>query len=163
MYQVMRRKIRLIFKLLLLITAIYLAVTLVIGIFIYYIWPENYFSWFPAIPVFFWVMGVGLAFSLELTHTEKPDSVTMTYMIARGVKLILTAIFIGGYAFIVHTNLKQFGLTTLVFYMTFLILETYMFYLYEKRRTKRKRKNEPEPDSAPESEVRREKEIDIDA
>lgn len=153
----MRHRIRLIFRLLLLMTAINLVVVLLLGSLFYYIWPENYFNWFPAIPIFFWLIGLGMAISLELTHTEKPDSVTMTYMVTRGAKLLLTVGFIGFYAWFVHTDIKQFGLTTLVFYITFLVIETYVFYLYEKRRAKRKckieSKSEPKHESEPENDV----------
>ena len=144
---------------LLLITAINAVVTLALGSLFYYIWPENYNSWFPAIPIFFWLVGLGMAISLELTHTEKPDSVTMTYMVARGVKILLTTVFIGIYAWCVRTDIKPFGLTTLAYYITFLVIETYLFYLYEKRRKKRNVKI----DSEPEPEVESEPEDNIDA
>jgi glucan phosphoethanolaminetransferase (alkaline phosphatase superfamily) len=116
-------------------------------------WPASYFAWFPSIPVFFWIIGMGMALSLESTHTEKPDSVAMTYMVARGVKLLLTAVFIGVYAWTVHDDLKQFGLTTLTYYIILLILESYCFFQYEKRKEQRRRAagnkiEEPEPYSS---------------
>jgi hypothetical protein len=157
----MRLKIRLIARLVLMITAVNMVVTLILGSLFYYIWPQNYFTWFPAIPVFFWLIGIGMAVSLELTQTAKPDAVTMTYMVARGIKILLTTVFIGIYAWVVHTDIKPFGLTTLAFYITFLVIETYVFYLYEKRR--KKRKSNVEPDSEPEDQAVSEHEIDIDA
>jgi len=130
----------------------------------YFVWPDSYFQAFPIIPVFFWLVGIGMAVSLEMTRTEKPDAVTMTYMVARGIKLLLTAIFIGFYAWFVHTDLKQFGLTTLAFYMIYLVLETYVFYLYEKRRNKRRRKLEgdklPQPDAYAGKDVEKD-EVDV--
>jgi small-conductance mechanosensitive channel len=131
------RKTRLIFRLLMLVTALNLGVACIIWSLMYFVWPDSYFTWFPAIPLFFWLVALGMAISLELTHTEKANAVTMTYMIVRGVKLLLTAVFVGCYAWLVHTDVRQFGLTTLAFYIVYLVLETYIFYLYEKRRNKR--------------------------
>lgn len=159
----MGHRLRLIIRLLLLVTAAYLAVTMAIVAMFWLIWPEYYFTWFPVIPVFFWVMGLGLAFSLEYTHSEKPDAVTMTYMIARGVKLLLTAVFLGLYVWLVGVDKKQFGLTTLGFYLVFMVLETYMFFLYEKRKAKRsgKLKTKSEIESAMrDSQTDKEDEVD---
>jgi L-asparagine transporter-like permease len=158
----MKLRLKLIAKLILLVTVIMLLVTLILGGIIYYIWPENYFQWFPAIPVFFWIYGIGLAISLEKTHTEKPDSVTMTYMVARGIKIFLAILFIGIYAWFIKTNIKPFGLTTLAFYIVILVLETYAYYAYEKRRKKRKEEEEANKEPEPEKEVKSEKEIEIE-
>jgi hypothetical protein len=49
----------------------------------------------------------------------------------RGIKLLLTALFVGIYAWFVHTDMKQFGLTTLSFLYGLLVVESYVFYLYE--------------------------------
>lgn len=137
-------------KLLLLVTGANALVAGVAWLLLTFAWPDAYFNAFPLIPAFFWVVGLGMAVSLEATHTEKPDAVTMTYMMARGVKLLLTALFVGVYAWFVHTDMKTFGLTTLVFYMVFLVLESYVFYLYELRRNKRRRAREgdklPQPE-----------------
>lgn len=158
----MKLRLKLIAKLILLVTVIILLVTLILGSVIYYIWPENYFQWFPAIPVFFWVYGVGLAIGLEKTHTEKPESVTMTYMVARGIKIFLTILFIGIYAWFIKTNIKPFGLTTLAFYIIILVIETYVYYVYEKRRKKRKEEEETNKVNEPDPEVQSEKEIEIE-
>jgi uncharacterized membrane protein len=154
----MSRRIRLIFRLLLLVTGANALVAGVAWVLLTFAWPDAYFAAFPVIPLFFWVVGMGMALSLEASHTEKPDSVTMTYMMARGVKLLLTALFVGIYAWFVHTDMKEFGLTTLVFYMVFLVLESYVFFMYEKRRNKRRRAREG--DSIPQPEPYAGKEVE---
>ena len=85
-------------------------------------------------------------------------------MLFRSVKLLLTALFVGIYAWFVHTDMKQFGLTTLVFYMVFLVLESYVFFMYEKRRNKRRRAREgnniPQPEPYAGKEVENE-DVDV--
>jgi len=135
-----RHRLRLIFRMLLVLTGINVFTGLMAWLLLVYAWPAHYFAYFPFIPVYFWIVGIGMAISMEITHSEKPDAITMTYMVARSVKLMLTGIFVGAYAWLVHDNLKEFGLTTLCFYMIFLALESYVFFLYEKRRAKRAEK-----------------------
>ncbi len=130
-----RRRIRLIFRLLSVLTGINLLAGLIAWLLLTYVWPEHYFAYYPLIPVYFWIVGIGMALSMEITHSENPDAITMTYMVARSVKLMLTGIFVGAYAWLVNDDLKEFGLTTLAFYLIFLALESYVFYLYEKRRS----------------------------
>jgi hypothetical protein len=120
----------------LVLTGINVLAGLLVWLLLTYVWPAHYFAFYPLIPVYFWVVGVGMALSMEITHSENPDAVTMTYMVARTVKLLLTGLFVGGYAWLVDENIKEFGLTTLAFYVIFLALESYVFYLYEKRRVK---------------------------
>lgn len=132
-----RRRIRLIFRMLLVLTGINILAGLIAWLLLTYVWPAHYFAFYPLIPVYFWIVGVGMALSMEITHSENPDAITMTYMVARTVKLLFTGLFVGGYAWLVDENIKEFGLTTLAFYVIFLALESYVFFLYEKRRAKR--------------------------
>ncbi|MDP4277822.1 MAG: hypothetical protein Q8914_09345 [Bacteroidota bacterium] len=159
-----KRRIRLIFRLLAMVTAVNLVVALIAWSLMRFVWPESYFNMFPVIPVYFWLVGLGMALCLEFTRAEKPDAIALAYMVARGVKLLVTAIFIGGYAWLIHTDFKEFGLTTLAFYMIYLVLETYTFFLYEKRLKKRRRAKEgnkiPEPEAYSAKEIEKE---DIDA
>ena len=132
-----RLRLRLILRMLLMLTGINILAGLIAWLLLAYVWPAHYFALYPIIPVYFYVVGVGMAVSMEITHSENPDAVTMTYMVVRTVKLLLTGLFVGGYAWLVDENIKEFGLTTLAFYVIFLALESYVFYLYEKRRAKR--------------------------
>lgn len=131
-----RHRIRLIFRMIMVLTGINVLAGLIAWLLFTYVCPDHYFAYFPLIPVYFWIVGVGMAISMEITHSENPDAITMTYMVARTVKLLLTGLFVGGYAWLVDENIKEFGLTTLAFYVIFLALESYVFYLYEKRRVK---------------------------
>jgi hypothetical protein len=118
----------------LVLTCINILAGLMVYLLLTYVWPTHYFAFYPLIPVYFWIVGVGMAVSMEITHSENPDAITMTYMVARSVKLMLTGLFVGAYAWLVKDNIKEFGLTTLAFYLIFLALESFVFFLYEKRR-----------------------------
>ncbi len=132
----MNNKLKSLLKLILIVTCINVVLTLVVGGIFSIIWPENFFEWFIPIPVFFYITGLAMAVALELTPTIKPNSLTFTYMIARGAKILLATLFIGIYAWVVHKNVKEFGFTTLGFYIFYIVIDTWFFYIYEKRRKK---------------------------
>ena len=49
-----------------LITFINVAIGVSLGGLLYTIWPEHYFSWYPSIPFFYWVMAMAMTFFLGL-------------------------------------------------------------------------------------------------
>ena len=46
-----------------LITFINVAIGVSLGGLLYTIWPEHYFSWYPSIPFFYWVMAMAMTSS----------------------------------------------------------------------------------------------------
>ena len=50
-----------------LITFINVAIGVSLGGLLYTIWPEHYFSWYPSIPFFYWVMAMAMTFFLDLS------------------------------------------------------------------------------------------------
>ena len=48
-----------------LITFINVAIGVSLGGLLYTIWPEHYFSWYPSIPFFYWVMAMAMTFFLD--------------------------------------------------------------------------------------------------
>jgi hypothetical protein len=138
----MNGRLRLIVRLLLIVTGVYVSIGLIVGLLLYFFLPAYYFHLYPLIPLFFYLVGLGMALSVESAYTIKPATISVFYMVARGVKLLMVAIFLIGYAFIVHDDIKPFGFTTLGFYVFYLVLENLAFYKFEKRLLK----NElPEP------------------
>ncbi len=75
---------------------------------------------------------------LEKADRKNPDSVISAYMITRVFKFLITMILLWMYLEFIGEQIKNFGLTLMLFYFIYLIFETYMFYLYEKRRMKKK-------------------------
>ncbi|RHJ93501.1 hypothetical protein [Parabacteroides bouchesdurhonensis] len=125
---------RLKWRLMGLITFINVALGVTLGGLLYTIWPNHYFRWYPSIPVFYWIMGLAMAFFLDRVKKKHGDMIVTIYMIVRLCKFIIALTFLWLYATLVEEHVKSFGLTLMLFYFIYLVLETYTFYLYEKRR-----------------------------
>lgn len=121
-----------------LITGINLAVGLVLGILLYLLWPHHYFKWYPSIPVFYWLVGLAMAYFLDRAKRSHEDMIVTIYMIVRICKFIVAIAFLSLYVVLIGENVRMFGLTLMLFYFIYLVLETYTFYLYEKRRMKKR-------------------------
>lgn len=133
---------RLKIKLFALITFINVAIGVIVGELLCAIWPESYFEWYPSIPIFYWIMALAMVFFLDKVKREKGDVSVTTYMLVRCCKLLMACIFLLVYASYVGTQLRSFGLTLMIFYFIYLILELYTVYLYEKKRMKREEKEQ---------------------
>ena len=129
---------RLRLRLLLFITGVYAAVGISLGGLLSTIWPQYYFAWYPSIPIYFYVVEIMMLVVLEKANRKQPDNIVTCYMVTRLIKLLTTVIFLWLYVVLVGTHFKYFGLTLMLFYFMNLAFETYMFYLYEKRRMKNK-------------------------
>lgn len=129
---------RLRYKLLLFITGVYAAVGIALGGLLYTIWPQYYFTWYPSIPLYYYVVELVMLVVLERANRKQPDKIVTCYMVTRLAKLVLTIVFLWLYLVLVDERIKYFGLTLMLFYFIHLTFETSMFYLYEKRRMKKK-------------------------
>ena len=101
-----------------LITFINVAIGVSLGGLLYTIWPEHYFSWYPSIPFFYWVMAMAMTFFLDRVKRKNGDVTVTMYMLVR----------------------LTFGFTLMLFYFIYLGLETYILYLFEKKRMKREKR-----------------------
>jgi len=133
---------RLRFRLFLFVTWVYSVVGVSLGGLLNTIWHTHYFAWFPAIPIYFYLLEITMLIVLEKANRKRPDSVVTSYMITRLVKLILTIVFLWVYMVFIGDSLRSFALTVMLFYFICMFFETYMFYLYEKRRLKKKYEDE---------------------
>ena len=76
-----------------------------------------------------------------LPRPRKNVDVTVTmYMLVRLCKFTLAFVFLWMYAAFVGQQLKTFGFTLMLFYFIYLGLETYILYLFEKKRMKREKR-----------------------
>mgnify|MGYP006316562297 FL=1 len=125
---------RLRFRLFLFVTWVYSVVGVSLGGLLNTIWHTHYFAWFPAIPIYFYLLEITMLIVLEKANRKRPDSVVTSYMITRLVKLILTIVFLWVYMVFIGDSLRSFALTVMLFYFICMFFALYMFYLYEKRR-----------------------------
>lgn len=128
-------------RLLLLLVAIYGGVGIVLGVILRLAVPGLYFSHFPLIPLFYLVTGVILNFALDAIRSKHPDRLVNMFMFMRMVKLVLTVAFLGIYDRFIGEDKMKFALTLVLFYLIYMSLESYLFYLYEKRRKKHETKH----------------------
>lgn len=135
---------RLKFKLMGLITFINVVVGVSLGGLLYTIWPDHYFTWYPSIPVFYWLMAILMTFFLDRVKRKDGDITVTTYMLVRLFKFLFALIFLFLYATVVRERLKAFGFTLMLFYFIYLSLETYTLYLFEKKRMKREKREQDE-------------------
>ncbi len=126
---------------LLLLVAIYGGVGIVLGVILRLAVPGLYFSHFPLIPLFYLVTGVVLNFALDAIRSKHPDRLVNMFMFMRMVKLVLTVAFLGIYDRFIGEDKMKFALTLVLFYLIYMSLESYLFYLYEKRRKKHETKH----------------------
>ena len=93
--------------------------------------PQSYFAWYPVIPGFFYIMG--LVFVSVITHDYKENQRKMVnlYMIIKLCKVAASLVFGGIYLIFVKTQLRDFSVVFIGFYLLYLGIETYFFYLTE--------------------------------
>lgn len=127
-----------------LITFINVVVGVSLGGLLYTIWPDHYFTWYPSIPVFYWLMAILMTFFLDRVKRKNGDITVTTYMLVRLFKFLFALIFLFLYATVVRERLKAFGFTLMLFYFIYLSLETYTLYLFEKKRMKREKREQDE-------------------
>ena len=123
-----------------LITFINAVIGISLGGLLYNIWPEHYFTWYPSIPFFYWLMAIAMTFFLDRVKRRNGDVTVTMYMLVRFCKFTIACVFLWMYAALVKENLRAFGFTLMLFYFIYLGLETYTLYLFEKKRMKRERR-----------------------
>lgn len=131
-------------KLMGLITFINAVIGITLGGLLYTIWPEHYFTWYPSIPVFYWLMAMTMAYVLDRVKRKNGDVTVTTFMVMRFCKFTLAVVFLWLYLEIVQTNVIMFGFTLMLFYFIYMVLETYTVYLFEKKRMKREKREKDE-------------------
>ncbi len=135
---------RLKIKLFGLITFINVTIGVSLGGLLYTIWPEHYFTWYPSIPLFYWITALAMVYFLDsVKHHKRNMSITI-FMVVRMCRFVLACVYLWMYAALVKENLKAFGFTLMLFYFIYLAMETYTNYLYEKNRLKRLKKEQDE-------------------
>lgn len=103
-----------------------------IGLFLKGLFPENYFGWYPFIPVFFYAMGL-VTISVVTSNKKRSQLKTANlYLIMKIVKASASILVIGLYYFLIIENRKTFAIVFSGYYLLYLGLETYFFYRAEK-------------------------------
>ena len=85
-------------------------------------------------------MAMAMTFFLDRVKRKNGDVTVTMYMLVRLCKFTLAFVFLWFYAAFGGLQLKTFGFTLMLFYFINLGLETYILYLFEKKRMKREKR-----------------------
>ncbi|NDP22242.1 MAG: hypothetical protein GZ091_14350 [Paludibacter sp.] len=118
------------------VTILHTIITLIIGWTIWWIlsdfFPENYFSWYPLIPTFFYLMGMISIIVIARKTKRSQLSIVNIYMLLKLSKLVLSFLVIGFYFVFIKENKQTFAIVFGGYYLIYLGLETYFLYSAEK-------------------------------
>lgn len=111
-----------------------------------YGWPGLYFDAYPFIPVYFYIFGFTLVYMFERIRKNIQNKSLMLYISIRMMKLLISIIVLVVYGLLIQVQIKEFMFTFIVFYLLFLVFDTYFFFKFETNEIKRlqeeKKKNE---------------------
>lgn len=131
-------------KLMALVTSINVVIGVIYGVVLHTVWPELYFKWYPTIPLFYWLTAMAMAYFLDRVKRENGDVAVSTFMLIRLTRFALAIVFLWIYVSIIKEDMMMFGVTVMLFYFIYLILETYIIYLFDKKRMKREKREKDE-------------------
>jgi len=135
------RKLKLGIKVLLLLSATYIAVAIATEVVYYFLVPDSYFELFPAIGIFYLFLGVISFYSLVHYRNTNQTQLLNVYMFGRVSKLFLTLFFVVIYIFLFEPHKRAFALTMIANYIVFSGLELYIYSLFIRRMTKHEKKH----------------------
>ena len=98
--------------------------------------PQYSFSAFTSIPVFFFLLGLGLIYTLTGINNTDGKKLVNKYMLMRVIKVLSSLAFLLVYWLINKREIKNLAMAFIVFYMIFLIFETWVYLQVEKKMKK---------------------------
>lgn len=101
--------------------------------------PERYFLWFPAIPVYFFLVGVAYIEMVSFFYWMGVEKLVFCYLICKIAKLLASAGVMTFYAVVVGHEITAFMITFILFFFAFLIFETKFFVCFELKLRNRKK------------------------
>lgn len=130
-------------KLITSIIAFGLIISGAIGVGLSYFLPTFDWNWFVGLSLFYLVIE-SLVVSLVEKCSQKKDKKQLVnmYMLTKVIKVITSLIFITVYVLTVKENIKAFVAVFILFYLLYLIAETFIFMKIEKRIKEKNSSNE---------------------
>ena len=127
-------------KYLLYLTLITLLLSGVGGVTYFSLVPEHYFGGYPFIPVYFFLFGLFEISMFDACRKHAPQKMLLLYMAMKVMKMLLSVILLVVYCFAVREEAKLFLLTFILYYIVYLIYETWFFFTYEVGKKQKKEK-----------------------
>ena len=109
---------------------------------LHYLLPGHYFGGYPFIPVYFFLFGLFEISMFDACRKHAPQKMLLLYMAMKVMKMF-SVILLVVYCFAVREEAKLFLLTFILYYIVYLIYETWFFFTYEVgKKQKKEKKNE---------------------
>lgn len=102
--------------------------------------PGHYFGGYPFIPIYFYFFGLFSIYMFDVCRYHAPQKMLLLYLGIKVLKMLLSILLVLIYCIIVGKGNKVFLLTFMIFYMSYLIYETWFLFSFEIN-LKRKKKN----------------------
>ena len=110
---------------------VHTVVLLLSGIGVWYImhlfFPDLLINTFFIVPLFFYILGLIFILILKKIPLDQPKRMVNLYMLLRVFKLFVSAILIAIYWFLNRDEIRSFAMVFIVFYLIYLIVETYIY------------------------------------
>ena len=93
--------------------------------------PQLAFFDYPLVPLFFFIVGVVSIYILTGLKIDRPNKLLNTFMLIRGIKMLLALVLTTIYWLVDRAEIKSFAIMMVVFYLCYLFLETYIYIKLE--------------------------------
>lgn len=95
------------------------------------LFPQHYFNGYPLIPAYFLVLGWVQMEIVGLFRKDTPQRLIQMYMLVRVIRMLASFLLMGVYCLIVRSEAVAFTLAFIVYYLIFLIFDSWFFYTFE--------------------------------
>lgn len=98
---------------------------------------DSYFTWYPIIPIFYYIMGVLTALDLTKSTQDSERKLVNKYMLMKLYKIAAALVIFVVYYFVVNEMIMQFSAVFVSYYIIYLFIETYFLYMTEKTKKRK--------------------------
>lgn len=113
-----------------------------VGGWAYYMFnPHHYFSGYPLIPLFYFVLGALMIYVVERCRYRMPERLSMVYLLIRALRMIVSVLVMLVYCIAVREEARAFLLTFIANYIIYLSYDSWFFFTFEMNRKQKKENN----------------------
>lgn len=114
------------------------------GLLYFSLFPHHYFSGYPFIPVFFFMVGVFGINMVEMCRRMAPARLAQVYLLVRVLRMLLAIVVLAVYGVAVRVEVRAFMLTFVANYLIYLVYDSWFFLTFEVNRKQKKKKEKNE-------------------
>lgn len=107
---------------------------------LHYALPGHYFGGYPFIPVYFFLFGFFEISMFDACRKHVPHKMVLLYLAMKMMKMLFSILFLLVYCITVREEAKLFLLTFIIYYIVYLIYESWFFFTYEIGKKQKNRK-----------------------